>query len=286
MYAAPFDYYRATSVAEAIQLLGQHPGAKLLAGGHSLLPAMKLRVSQPPVLVDIGRIGELAGITRDGDRLRIGAMTTHDTLANSDLLRQHCPILAEAAALIGDQQVRNRGTIGGSLAHSDPAADLPTVIVAIGQTLTAVGPNGSRDIAAGGFCTDLFTTALAEDEVLTAITVPVFGPGIGSAYVKHEHPASGYAVVGVAAVLGVEDGAITLARIAIGGASNVPVRATEAEVGLMGQAPGEQAFNAAAEQAGAMFTEPHGDHYASGDYRRHLAVVLTRRALKLAAERA
>jgi len=191
MYSANFEYYRATSAAEAAQLLKAHPGAKLLAGGHSLLPQMKLRVAQPPAVVDISRISDMAGITLDGDKLTIGAGTTHNSVATSAVVREHCQILAEAAGMIGDQQVRNRGTIGGSLAHADPAADLPTVMLALGATLTALGPKGSRSMAAADFETDMFTTALAEDEVLVSISVPIMGRGDGGAYTKHDHQASG-----------------------------------------------------------------------------------------------
>jgi aerobic carbon-monoxide dehydrogenase medium subunit len=247
---------------------------------------MKLRVSQPPALIDIGHLAELSGIQRNGDRLLIGAMTTHDALKHSDLLKQHCPIMAEAAALIGDLQVRNRGTIGGSLAHADPGADLPPVIVALGHPLTVTGPDGSREIDAGSFFVDMFTTSLEPDEVLTTISVPVLAAGAGSAYVKHAHPASGYAVVGVAAVLTVADGVIQSARLAVGGATSVPVRDLEAEAALVGQRPGDEAFAAAAASLRGRLTDTHSDPYASADYRRHLAYVLTQRALQLAAERA
>ena len=172
MYSAPFDYYRASSLAEAVELLKAHPGAKLLAGGHSLLPQMKLRVSTPEALVDIGRVKELAGINLAGGTVTIGAMTTHHTLATSAVVAEHCPILTEAALQIGDQQVRNRGTLGGSLAHADPAADMPAVIVALGGMLHATGANGTREIPAEAFFKDLFTTDLAPDEVLTSINVP------------------------------------------------------------------------------------------------------------------
>jgi len=286
MYSAPFEYYRASSAAEAVQLLKAHPGAKLLAGGHSLLPQMKLRVSQPPALIDISRIGGLAGVSMDGGKLKIGAGTTHNTLATSALIREHCPILAEAAAQIGDQQVRNRGTIGGSLAHADPAADLPTVSVALGATLTALGAGGSRDIAAGDFFKDLFTTALAEGEVLTTITVQGYGSGTGGAYTKHDHPASGYAVVGVAAIVMVSAGKCTGASIAVGGATSNPVRATAAEAALKGKALSAENIAAAAAKVTGAITDPLSDYYASGEYRTHLAAVLAKRALTSAAARA
>jgi carbon-monoxide dehydrogenase medium subunit len=286
MYSAEFEYYRATSVAEAVELLRNHPGAKLLAGGHSLLPQMKLRVAQPAALVDIGRLAELNGITLDGDTLRIGATTTHATVAASSVVREHCGILAEAADLIGDQQVRNRGTLGGSLAHADPAADLPTVVVALGGTLTATGAGGSRDIPAGECFIDLFTTALADGEVLTRVNVPAYGAGTGGAYAKHRHPASGYAVVGVAAIVMASGGQCTGARVAIGGAQPTPVRASATEAALQGKALDEANIAAAAALAVEAVTNPLSDYYASGDYRRHLATVLAKRAIRKAAERA
>jgi carbon-monoxide dehydrogenase medium subunit len=247
---------------------------------------MKLRVATPPALVDIGRLPELNGITLDGDTLRIGAMTTHATVAASPVVRENCPILAEAAGLIGDQQVRNRGTLGGSLAHADPAADLPTVVVALGGTLTATGADGERDIPAGECFVDLFTTALAEGEVLTRINIPAYGAGTGGAYAKHRHPASGYAVVGVAAMITVSAGRCTGARVVIGGAQPIPVRAAAAEAALDGQALDEAAISAAAAAVAEAITDPLSDHYASGEYRRHLATVLAKRAIAKAVERA
>jgi carbon-monoxide dehydrogenase medium subunit len=286
MYSTNFDYQRAASVAEAIQILQANPGAKLLAGGHSLLPQMKLRVSQPSMLVDIGRVAELSGISLEGGSLKVGALTTHDTIANSALVQEHCPVLAKAAGQIGDQQVRNRGTLGGSLAHADPAADLPTVVIALGGTLHAAGPGGSREIAAGDFFTDLFTTALAPNEVLTAISLPAYGAGTGGSYQKHAHPASGYAVVGVAAIVMASGGKCTGARIVVGGATANPVRAAAAEAALDGQALDEANIAAAGAKVAEAISDPIGDHYASGEYRRHLAGVLARRALASAAKRA
>jgi carbon-monoxide dehydrogenase medium subunit len=286
MYASAFEYYRANTVQEAVDLLRAHPGAKLLAGGHSLLPQMKLRVAQPPTLIDIGRVADLAGISISGASINIGAGTTHNAIATSAVIREHCAVLSEAAGQIGDQQVRNRGTIGGSLSHADPSADLPTVVIALGATLTAVGPRGPRSIPAGQFFTDLFTTALAEDEVLTAITVPSMGAGTGANYQKHEHPASGYAVVGVAALVSVSGGACQSASIAIGGATANPVRASAAESAITGRKADAGAIAAAADKAAEAITNPLGDHYASAEYRRHLASVLTKRALTAAVQRA
>src|SRR5439155_9216028 len=192
---APFTYHRASSVDEAVSLLAELDDARPLAGGHSLLPAMKLRLSTPAALVDIGSIPGLAAIERDGDGIRIGALATHASVAASELVRSDCPILSDAAALIGDRQVRNRGTIGGSLAHADPGADYPTVVTALGATIVVQGPNGEREVAADDFFTGVFTTALEQGELLTAVRVPTVQK---AAYEKHRHPASGYAVVGVA----------------------------------------------------------------------------------------
>ena len=283
MYSANFDYYRAASLSEAVALLASHPGAKLLAGGHSLLPQMKLRVAQPAALVDIGRVAELRGIRHEGDRLIIGALTTHNTVATSAVVREHCPVLAEAASLIGDQQVRNRGTIGGSIAHADPAADLPTVLLALGATLTATGPSGGREIAAAQFYTDLFTTSLAENEILTSLSVPAYGSAAAGAYAKHEHPASGYAVVGAAVMLMVSGGQVTGAHIALGGATANPVSASAAEAALMGKALNAETIAAAAAQAAAAVTNPLSDYYASAEFRTHLATVMVKQALTAAA---
>jgi carbon-monoxide dehydrogenase medium subunit len=236
--------------------------------------------------VDIGRVAELKGITQADGKLHIGAMTTHNTIATSALVQEHCAILAKAAAQIGDQQVRNRGTIGGSLAHADPAADLPTVLMALGGTLTAVGPNGTRELACMDFCTDLFTTMLTEGEVLTRVTVPAYGTSAGGAYKKHEHPASGYAVVGVAAMVMIADGKCSGARVAVGGAMAKPAPAPAAEDALMGKALDEATIAAAAALVAEAITDPLGDHYASAEYRVHLATVLARKAITKAAKKA
>src|SRR6266849_570244 len=223
MYAADFNYYRAGSVAEAGDLLKKHPGAKLLAGGHSLIPLLKLRLAAPPALIDIGRIAELKGVTvRDGT-VRIGALTTHAELAASAALREHCPALAEAAAQVGDPAVRNRGTIGGNVAHADPASDLPTVLTALNARFAVTGPNGSRTVDASGFFKGLMATALGEHDLLIAIEVPARAKGQGMAYVKFSHPASRYAVIGVAAGVSVTGGKCTAASVAVGGLVPRPV---------------------------------------------------------------
>lgn len=286
MYSNNMDYYRATSVADAVKALQKNKDAKLLAGGHSLIPSMKLRVANPGMLVDIGRIKSLSGIEVGQKEVKIGSLTTHAAIAASQELKTACPILVEAAAVIADQQVRNRGTIGGSLAHSDPAADFPTLIVALGATISATGIKGNRDIEADKFFKDLFTTALKSDEVLTSITVPAYGnmPGMGGAYLKHRHPASSYAVVGVAAMLGLEGGKVTRAVVAVGGATANPVHAKSVEDALMGMEPTEANISAAADQLDIEATM--GDTYASTDFRTHLAKVMAKRGLMLAAQRA
>ena len=285
MYSANFEYFRPATLAEAISILSQNKDAKLLAGGHSLLPAMKLRLAQPAALVDIGRIKELSGISFANGKLTIGALTTQAAIAASEVVKQNCAILAEAAAQVGDVQVRNRGTIGGSLAHADPAADLPTVMVALDATFTATGPGGNRDIAASAFFTGLLTTALNANEVLTSITINIGGLGKGGAYLKHPHPASGYAVVGVAAVVGLDGGNCAGVRVAIGGSVANPARASAVETALNGKAPSADNIAAAAAKAGEVQATLH-DTYASNEYRQSLGVTLTKRALMKAAERA
>jgi carbon-monoxide dehydrogenase medium subunit len=249
---------------------------------------MKLRVSSPSALVDIGRIQDLLGIRADGTTLKIGALTTHAMVAASDVVKSKCPILAEAASMIGDVQVRNRGTIGGSLGHADPAADYPTVIVALGATITATGARGSRDISADRFFTGLLTTALDSAELITSVSVPAYGSmkGMGGAYVVHEHPASSYAVVGVAAMVGLENGKCARVSLVVGGATANPVHADAAEKALIGKEPSEANIAGAAAQVAKVIKNPLSDVYASGEYRTHLASVLAKRVLMTAAARA
>lgn len=287
MYSASFDYYRARSVAEAQQLLDSHPGAKLLAGGHSLVPLLKLRLAAPAALVDIGRIPELRGISRNGAEIRIGALTTHAELAASADLRDAAPALAEAAATIGDPAVRNRGTIGGNIAHADPASDLPTVLIALAARIVATGPNGERTIQVDQFFTGIMTTALDENEILLAIEVPASDRNQGSAYEKFSHPASRYAVLGVAAWLTVESGTCTAARVALGGLLPNARRATSVEKALVGAAITDDAIAAAARQVGAdLEADVIGDIYASAEYRAAMAPVFTKRAIATAVGRA
>lgn len=283
MRPAEFAYHRPTTLDEAIGLLANGGETRALAGGHSLLPMMKLRLATPDALVDLGRIPGLDGIERDGDSVRIGALATHASVASSEVVRDACPMLAEAAGMIGDRQVRNRGTIGGSVAHADPGADYPTVLTALGATIVAQGAGGEREIAADDFFTGIFETALQPGELVTAVKVPATR---GAAYAKHAHPASGYAVVGAAAVVSLDGGTCASVRVAIGGAMPGPVRATGVEESLTGSAPTTEAFAAAADRVGESLPSPTGDTYASAEYRVQLAKVLAKRALAAAVDRA
>jgi carbon-monoxide dehydrogenase medium subunit len=284
MYPARFEYLRASSIDDALALLGQHDDAKVIAGGHSLLPMMKLRLAQPATLIDIGRLAELRGIALQGDRVRIGALTRHAELASSATLREHCPLVAEAAAQIGDPQVRNRGTIGGNIAHADPASDLPAVLVATGATVHLRGADGSRSVTARDFFVDLLTTDLAANELLVAVEVPLLGKRSGSCYLKFEHPASGYAVVGAAASLRFEGGAIREAALAFNGVTATPLDAGDTVAPLVGTAGDDAAIRSACETITAQ--DPLGDVFASGEYRVRLARVFGRRALIAARDRA
>jgi carbon-monoxide dehydrogenase medium subunit len=284
---ASFAYHRAGSVEEAIKLLQEHADdGKLIAGGHSLLPMMKLRLAQPAHLIDLGGIGDLRGIRRDGDTIRIGALTNHHAVATDETIRRDAPLLAEAAGVIGDRQVRNRGTIGGALAHADPAADFPAAILALDATLVAYGPDGERTIPAADFFVGLLTTALDPAEVLTEIRVPVLPARTGASYQKLANQASGYATVGVAAVVTLgSDGACHDARIGITGAGTNAIRATAVEDALRGQRLDDATIRDAAELAGEGL-DLLADLHASADYRLQVTRGLTRRAVTTAAERA
>jgi carbon-monoxide dehydrogenase medium subunit len=287
MYSANFDYHRASSLSDAQRLLAANPGAKLLAGGHSLIPLMKLRLTAPSAVVDIGRIPELRGIARSGDAIRIGALTTHAEIAASGDLQKSAPALAEAAGLVGDPAVRSRGTIGGNIAHADPASDLPTVLVALNASIVAIGPSGERTIAADGFFTGIMSTVLADNEVVTAIVVPVAARGQGSAYVKFSHPASRYAVIGVAASVTMAGSTCSAARIAIGGLVPHATRAQAVEKALAGQTLDAAAIGAAAGQVSTdVGGEASGDIFASAEYRIAVAPVYVKRAIAAAAARA
>jgi aerobic carbon-monoxide dehydrogenase medium subunit len=286
MYAAPFDYFRANSVAEAQKLLAGHPGSKLLAGGHSLIPLLKLRLSAPSALIDIGRIKDLKGISSSGDSLRIGALTTHSEIGGNETLASACPILPEAAEMIGDLQVRNAGTIGGNIAHADPASDLPTVLMALEAKMHAMGPRGQRSIPASEFFEGMMTTSLAPDDILTSIEVPSRQAGQGMAYVKFGHPASRYAVIGVAAILTVKDGTCTDARVAIGGLLPVAARCTAVELALKGQRVSATDISRVAGGVKGVLSDVLGDIYASAEYRSAMAPVYVQRALTSALARA
>jgi carbon-monoxide dehydrogenase medium subunit len=284
---AGFDYRRPSSVEEAVGLLAGDDDARPLAGGHSLLPMMKLRLAEPGTIVDIGRIPDLDGIEEDGDAIRIGALATHASVAASDIVRSRCRVVAATAGGIGDRQVRNRGTIGGSLAHADPGADYPTVMKALGATIVAKGPTGEREIPADDFFTGVFTTALRQGELVTAVKVPAVDTGSGAAYAKHRHPASGYAVAGVAALVRVERGACSSAQIVVGGVTGTPVHATAAAEAAIGIAPVDQAaIAAAAAKVPEALSGSVGDTYATAEYRVHLATVLAKRAIAAALEAA
>jgi carbon-monoxide dehydrogenase medium subunit len=280
-----FAYHRPGSVQEAIQLLAADPDAKVLAGGHSLLPAMKLRLANPSAVVDIGRIAGLRGITVKGDgRVAIGALTTYQDLLNAKELQQAYPIIAATANVVGDPQVRARGTLGGSLAHSDPAADFTAVMLALNAEVKAVGSNGETSIGIDDLFVGLLTTSLNPDEIITEIRLPTTaGLKRGQAYEKHAHPASGYAVVGVAAVLDLDGGTVKSARIAVTGAPEKATRATAAEQALAGKAASADTVAQAAAVATDGLGELNGDVYASPEYRAHLVRVLTKRALTSAA---
>jgi carbon-monoxide dehydrogenase medium subunit len=287
MYAAPFEYHRARSVDEAVALLGEHGDeAKLLAGGHSLIPLLKLRFAQPKHLIDVRKIPNLAGIREDGDAIVIGAATTHAQIERSSVIERKLPILAEAAHVIGDPLVRNMGTIGGSLAHADPGADFPAVMLVLGAEMRAVGPRGPRTIAADDFFLDILSTALAPNEILTEIRIPLPRAGTGGAYLKFRHPASGYALIGVAALV-TRDGARTIreARVALTGVGTRAARARGAEQALTGKNADEAIVGEAATRV-VEGLDPRADAQGSADYKKHLAVVYARRAISLAVERA
>jgi carbon-monoxide dehydrogenase medium subunit len=287
VYPNPFEYHRASSVSEAISLLQEYgDGAKLIAGGHSLLPTMKLRLANPEHLIDIAGIAGLSGVTDAGDALVIGATTTHRAVAHDPLIAQHAPLLAEIAHTIGDRQVRARGTIGGAVAHADPAADYPAGILALDAEIIATGPNGETTIPASEFFISIFTTALAAEDVVTAIRVPKPGARTGSAYEKFANPASGYAIAGLAAVVTLdESGAIATAKIGVTGLSDRAFRASAAESILEGITP-DQASVAAATRNIANGYDILGDIHASESYRSRVADGLAARAVLKAVARA
>jgi aerobic carbon-monoxide dehydrogenase medium subunit len=287
MIPAQFDYLTPATLDEAISLLGERPDdAKILAGGHSLIPAMKMRLAMPQVLIDIGRIKDLSYIREEDGQIRIGAMTTHYQIESSDRLRDICPILPECAAQIGDVQVRNKGTIGGSLAHSDPAADWPAAVIALKAEIVAASAKGDRVIKIDDFFVDMLTTQLEPGEILREIRIPAPGGKYGQAYQKMAQPASGFAVVGVAVHLALDKGgACESASVGITGVASKAYRASGVENALKGSALDEQTIARAA-AAAADGVSINGDLYASESYRTHLAKVYARRAIQAAASRA
>jgi carbon-monoxide dehydrogenase medium subunit len=283
---AAFDYHRANSVDEAIKMLHEHgDDAVLLAGGHSLIPSLKLRLSQPSNLIDIGRLDALRYIEDRGDHLAIGAATTHWEVESSDRTAQKAPLLAQAAGLIGDVQVRNMGTMGGSLAHADPAADYPAALLAAEAEIQVKGPDGERAIAAADFFLDLFLTSLGAGEIITEVRVPAQGAHTGSCYLKFPHPASRFAVVGCAAVVTRDGDRCRNVRLGLTGIANSAFRDQGVEAALEGQVAGAEVFKSAAAGAAAE-AELLSDAFAGEDYRRHLARVYARRALQQAWEAA
>jgi carbon-monoxide dehydrogenase medium subunit len=282
---AAFDYERAESVDHAIELLGQHgEEAKLLAGGHSLLPLMKLRLARPSVVVDIDRLSDLAYVKDSGDHIEIGALTRMRDVAASSVLRQHNPLVAHSAGVVGDPQVRHRATYGGSVAHGDPASDAPAVLAATEATMVIRGAGGERTVSAADFFSGLFETALGPADVLTAIRVPKLKPGTGWSYQKFNRRAIDWAIVGVAAVVERSNGSVASARVGLTSMGMTPIRAAGVESALAGAAATPEAYAAAAEHA-AEGTSPPSDTNASSEYRQELAKVLVRRALEEAASR-
>ncbi len=281
MIPATFEYNRPTTVDEALQALGGGGDIKVLAGGQSLIPVMRLRLAAPDTVVDLARVSELHGVRDDGDAIVIGAMTTHDEVLNDPLIREHAALIVQATETIADRQVRHRGTFGGSLAHADPAGDLPAVALALDAEFVIAGSGGRRTVPAAEFFLDYLTTAIGEDELLVEIRIPKLGAGWGTHYEKFHRVAQAWSIVAVAAAVRRENGSIAEARIGLTNMSSVPVRASAVESALVGGADAD-AVGAAAEHA-AEGTNPTDDLNAKADYRQHLARVLTKRAVLAAA---
>ncbi len=282
MIPSAFDYAAPATVAEALGLLADAgDDVKLLAGGQSLIPVMKLRLADPAMVVDLGRIGELSGVRDDGDALLIGAMTTHHQVATDPLIAEHLPLLAKATATVADPQVRHRGTLGGALVHADPAGDLPAPVLAADATFILAGPGGERRVAAADFFQGYFTTAVAEGEILTHIRVPKY-TGWGAHYEKFTRLAQQWSIVAVAAMVRVEGGTIAEARIGLTNMGSTPLRATAVEQALAGAPLTREAIATASAHA-AEGTDPASDLNGDAAYRRHLAEVLTKRAVIAAA---
>src|ERR671915_920254 len=283
MYPMPFDYEVAESVDHAIELLGQHGDeSKLIAGGHSLIPIMRLRLAVPAVLIDLGRLDDLRYVRDDGDHLAIGALTRHRDLHYNELVNEHCGILGYTAGLLGDPSVQHRGTIGGTLAHGDPAGDMPSVVCALEGTLVIQGPDGERTVDALNFFKDYLFTDLEPQEIVTEIRVPKLGSNAGWSYKKFSRRSQDWAVVGVAAVVEKDNGSISSARIRLTSMGSTPIRASAVEQALSGASPDGVAEAAGSADEG---TEPATDDAASADFRKHLARVWTRRAIEEALNR-
>ncbi|MGH3356955.1 MAG: FAD binding domain-containing protein [Nocardioidaceae bacterium] len=281
MIPATFEYHAPTTVEEALRLLGGSDDAKVLAGGQSLIPVMRLRLAAPEVVVDIGKIEQLRGVRDDGDAIVVGAMTSHADVMKDPLVAEHALLIADAAQTVADPQVRHRGTFGGSLVHADPAGDMPACAVALGAEFVIAGSGGTRTVAADDFFEDLFTTAVAEDELLVEVRVPKH-TGWGAHYEKFTRVAQQWSIVAVAAAVRVEGGTIAEARVALTNMGSTPVRARAVEEALAGQPSSADAVRAAAAHA-ADGTNPPTDTNGDADYRRHLASVLTGRAVLAAA---
>lgn len=286
MIPANFEYFAPRTIDEAISLLAQHGDeSKILAGGHSLIPAMKLRLTQIPVIVDIGKISDLSYIKMDGGTIRIGAMTTHGAIAASDEIKQHCPLLAECGAQVGDQQVRNRGTMGGSLVHADPAADWPAAILALNAELVLQSGSGERIVKATDFFVDMLTTDVQPGELLTEIRIAAPAQPKASAYLKVAQAASGFAIVGVAVQLEMDGDKCKSVSIGVTGLAPKAYRAASVEATLTGAVLEDATVSAAAAKADAAASDAMGDIHAAEDYRRHLTRVYTKRAVLIAAGR-
>ena len=278
MIPSNFNYHKAQSVDDAIAVLKANSDAQLLAGGHSLIPAMKLRLNAPGILVDIGRLSELKFIRSEGGELIIGASSTHADIAASDMVRDNISMFAEAAGLIGDIQVRNMGTIGGSIAHADPAADWPALLLAADATIVAKSPKGERKISASDFFEGFFATALNPSEIITEIRVPIPHSGISTSYKKFVQPASRFAIVGCAVMTATDHGKFLRANVAFTGVSDTPFRDSGVEQALIGNDANAATIAAAAEKAAAG-VDIMSDHFASEEYRLHLAKVYAQRAI-------
>lgn len=286
MFPSEFEYLRAENLEQALNWLQENEGAIVLAGGHSLIPILKMRLAEPSVLIDIRRISELAGISDEGDRIRIGALTTHSQIAASSLLRENCAVLAEAAARIADPQVRNMGTIGGNLAHADPGSDLPAVAVALEAEIELSSNGRKRAVSSREFFIDLMTTEIQPGEILTSIRFDRFEEATGSCYLKLEHPASGYAVCGVAAIVRLDAaGNCSRLRLAFNGVTAVPFAADAVSRALEGSSLRDDDIEEALSNH-LEISDPMGDAFASGEYRLHLARVYARQALRQARDRA